>query len=168
MTLCLSNVACCCHSLHCIGFFNGMFNQYVWFLCFVGVFSITPFDVDLLGLLGKFSSLEGYIYLCPIRSAYYGTLACHVLVVLCFLVKCSSPGEINDLVNRYVPAIFGDQKSCWTSTLLFFDWPHLIVLLLLCVFGWEEIKHRQWLLIMFLTWCLTCIIFLVLQCTQRV
>ena len=168
MNLCLANVACCCHPLDYIGFFYGVFNQYVWFLCFVGVFSITPFDVDLLGLLRKFSALEGHIYLFPICSASCGALAWHIFVVLCSLVKFYLLGEINDLVNRYVPAIFWDQKSWWTSTLLFFDWPLLLVLLLLCVVGQEEIKHPRWLLIMFLTWCLTYIIVLLSQCTKSV
>ena len=39
------------------------------FVVFVGVFSITPFNVDLKGLPGEFESLEGIGDLRPILSS---------------------------------------------------------------------------------------------------
>ena len=46
--------------IHRTAFFcKGVFHHPVWFVCFVGVFYITPFDADLIGLLWVFASLEG-------------------------------------------------------------------------------------------------------------
>ena len=49
------------------------------FVCFVEVFSITPFDVDLLGLLWEFVSLEGIGDLWSIHSTSSGMISCCVV-----------------------------------------------------------------------------------------
>ena len=82
-------------------FYWGVFYHLVWFVCFVGFFSVTPSS-----LIGLESSECLYHWRAwrplSIRSASSDALALIILVDTCSLGQCSSPGEFRGLLKHSI------------------------------------------------------------------
>ena len=105
MTLPLSGLACWWCSPDCVGFFNGgMFHHPVWFICFVGVFSVTPSRLicsTSSGCLYHWRDSRPLLILSTSSDALFW----HVLVDTCSLGRCSSPGEFHGVLNHSIPFV---------------------------------------------------------------
>ena len=129
MTIFLADVAFWWRSPDCVNVFNrGVFHHPVWFVSFVGVFSVTLSCLIFLASLGNLHHWRAWRPL-SIRSASSGALAWSVRVDTGSLGRCSSLGEFHGVLNHSIPSIF-IQKGCFSHTLSHIaawetDWPSI-------------------------------------------
>ena len=111
MTLLLANLIFWWLPPNSVDFYRGAFHHPVWFVCFVGVFSVTPSRLICSASLGSLHHWRAWIPL-PIFSASSGVLACCALVGTCSSGRWSSLREFHGVLNRLISSIL-IQTGCF-------------------------------------------------------
>ena len=86
-------------------FHRGVFHHPVWFVCFVGVFSVTPSRLIWFSSLGRLLHWRSWRPL-SICSASSGTLSWRILIDTCSLGVFSLPVDFHGILNRLILSVF--------------------------------------------------------------